>query len=115
MCIGAFAGMYTSFDWCFLWITLTPSARLHFEFHTTISAEFELASSSSERPGVDLYWLAMVLSKRTLGSDWLTVVVYVLLLITEVLFTLLASQTPSNEIRMSFWTESTREGGWRKK
>lgn len=86
--------MHSSFDWCVLWITLTPSARLHFEFHANQSAEFELASSSSERPGVDLYWLGMVLSKRTLGSDWLIVVVYVLLLITEVLFTLLASQTP---------------------
>lgn len=93
MCVynSVFAGMHASFDWCFLWITLPPSARLHFEFHTNLSAEFELASLSSERPGVDLYWLAMVLSKRTLGSDWLIVVVYVLLLITEVLFTLLAS------------------------
>lgn len=44
-------------------------------------------------------------------------VVYVLLLITEVLFTLLASQPPprSNEIRMSFWTESTRERGLEEK
>lgn len=73
---------------------MTPSARPHFEFHTNLSAEFKLASSSCGRPGVDLDWLAMVLSKRTPGSDWLIVVVYVLLLITEVLFTLLASQTP---------------------
>lgn len=51
----------------------------------------------------------MVLSERTLSTDWLIVVVYDLLLITEVLFTLLASWTPPppNEMRMSFWTEST--------
>lgn len=78
----------------FLRIALAPIARLHFEFHTNLSAEFELESLSTRRPGVDLYWLAMVLSERTPGSDWLIVVVYVLLLITEVLFTLLASRTP---------------------
>lgn len=103
--------MHTSFDWCFIWITLTLSSRLHLAFHTNPSAEFELATLSSGCPGVDLDWLAVVPSERTPGSDWFIVVVYVLRLITEVLFTLLASQTPSNEIRMSFWTESKRGGG----
>lgn len=74
-----------AFDWHFLWIIMT-STRLHVEFNTKISAQFDLAKLCSDRPVVDLYWLLM--------EDTGLWFAYVLLLITEVLFTLLASRPP---------------------